>query len=348
MSEAPVPPARRSYKSWLRLLGPVLLIILLVQLDVRQVVVTISRADLALVGLSTILILPLIAIKTLRWQVILRAQSIHYRFLPAYVAYFASLFIGFLTPGRLGEFTKAFYVWQDGKATPASSVLGSPQPVSFARSFSGVIADRIFDLGAVILVSALALANLANVFSSDVDLAIWGAILGVGVLLAAGLVVFLNPRIYTRLQDWGLRMGSLGRKLFAEDGWVTEIRLGLSQLRVGPLLVAIGLTAVAYGLYFWQCYLLALALDMKLSYTQVSFVVALGGLVTLLPVSISGLGTREATMVAYLGAWGVPAEAAVGFSLLVFVAFYLGGSLIGAAAWLWHPTPGLKAPRETG
>ena len=67
--------------------------------------------------------------------------------------------------------------------------------------------------------------------------------------------------------------------------------------------------------------------------------------VTLLPISISGLGTREAAIVAYLGTIGVPAEAALGFSLLVFVTFYVGGGLMGAAAWWVKPVP-LKQMRE--
>jgi uncharacterized protein (TIRG00374 family) len=309
----------------------VLLILLLVQWDLRHVVSMLLHADPIWVALSTIMILPLMAIKTVRWQGILFSQSIRYRFWPAYVAYFAGLFVGFLTPGRLGELTKALYVWRDCKQ-------GSSQPVSFARSFSGVIADRIFDLGAVMFVSFLALANLV------LDFTVWLALSAVGMVFIAALIVLLNPHTFAWLQHIGLRFGTVGRKLFAEDGWITEIRQGLCQLRGIHLLAAAILTALAYGLYFWQCYWLSLALRLPLNYAQVSYVVALGGMVTLLPVSISGLGTREATMVAYLGAWGVPAEAALGFSLLVFATFYLGGSLIGAAAWLWRPTPGLNLP----
>ena len=329
MGDTPSLPVKRSGMGWLRLLGPALLILLLSQMDVQQAGATFLQADRVWVTLSTVLILPLIALKTVRWQGILRAQSIRYRFWPAYVAYFASLFVGFLTPGRLGEFTKALYVWHDGKSDAS-------QQISFASALSGVIADRIFDLGAVIIVSLLALANLA------VDIAAWLALLAVCVLLAGGFVLLLHPGAYSRVQRLGLRLGKPGIKLFAEDGWVSELRLGLIHLRGGYLLAAILFTAVAYGLYFGQCHLLALALDLPLSYLQVCYVVALGGLVTLLPVSISGLGTREATMVAYLATMGISAEASLGFSLLVFATFYLGGCLIGAIAWLLRPTPAMK------
>ena len=321
------PPAsgKKNWTAWLRLLGPLLLALLLLQLDARQALAALTRSDPILVALSTVLILPLIALKTIRWQSILRGQGIRYRFWPAYVAYFASLFVGFLTPGRLGEFTKALYVWKDCQ-------------VSFARSFSGVLVDRLFDLAAVLLVSLLALTTLV------LDWAAWVGLAGMGLLLAGGLAALLNPAGFAWMQRLGRRAGSLGEKLFAEDGWVTEIRAGLLQLGGLPLWGAILLTGLAYALYFWQCFLLYQALGMgdvlvPLTYPQVSYAVALGGLVTLLPISISGLGTREAAMIATLGAFGVPVERALAFSLLVFVTFYLGGSLLGGLAWLYRPTP---------
>jgi len=71
----------------------------------------------------------------------------------------------------------------------------------------------------------------------------------------------------------------------------------------------------------------------------VTFAVALGSLITLLPISISRLGTRAAAMIAYLDTVGIPAEAALSFSLLVFVTFYVAGGLIGALAWWIKPVP---------
>jgi uncharacterized membrane protein YbhN (UPF0104 family) len=94
--------------------------------------------------------------------------------------------------------------------------------------------------------------------------------------------------------------------------------------------------------------MLALALDMSLSYIQVSYAVAIGSLVTLLPISISGLGTREAAIIAYLGTAGVSDEQALGFSLLVFATFYVGGGILGAVAWWFKPAPltMLRAARQ--
>ena len=116
-----------------------------------------------------------------------------------------------------------------------------------------------------------------------------------------------------------------------------EMRLGVRQLTMYRLLVASGLTVVAYTVLFAQSYLLALAVNMQANFAVVTYAMALGSLVTLLPISVSGLGTREAAIVAYLGLHGVSPTVALGFSLLVFTTFYIAGGVLGAVAWWIKP-----------
>jgi len=121
----------------------------------------------------------------------------------------------------------------------------------------------------------------------------------------------------------------------AADFFATvRYRLFDVQAYLGRDVVTSVLTVTISGLY-----LLALALGLPIKFVPVSYAIALGSLVTLLPISISGLGTREATIIAYLSTLGISAEAALGFSLLVFATFYLGGGLMGAAAWWLKPVP---------
>ena len=108
---------------------------------------------------------------------------------------------------------------------------------------------------------------------------------------------------------------------------------------------AIVLTVLTYAIFFGQCYILALALGLPVGFIQATFAVALGILVELLPISFAGLGTREATIIAYLGTARVPAEAALGFSLLVFMTFYVASGMIGMIAWWLKPVP-LKRLRD--
>ena len=322
-----VPKSRRRLNTWApRLLGLLLLAVLLGRVDLGQLQRIIRNVDLLLVIVSLAAIVPLILVKTIRWQGILRSQSVQLQTWPAFLAYFGSLFVGFLTPGRLGEFVKAMHVTH-------------VHNVSSARAFSSVLADRLFDLYALLLVGGAALLTLTV---GDTD---WVALIGSALLLTLPLLLLLNDTVFSWLQQACLRLGHRGRKLFATGSWLSEMRLGLRELPWSCLLSSSALTVLSYAIFFGQCYLLALALGLPTGFIRVTYAIALGSLVTLVPISISGLGTREATIIAFLGTAGVPAEAALGFSLLVFVTFYIGGGLMGAVAWWVKPEP-LLARRE--
>jgi hypothetical protein len=314
--------SKRKRWTWaLRLFGLALLAFLLYRLDLRQVILLLSQVKLPLVAAAIALTVPLIWLKTVRWEIILKAQGVRYGGMPAFLAYFGSLFIGFLTPGRLGEFVKAFHVHQE---------CGAPLPLAF----SSVLADRLFDLFALLAVGALAVLTLSVAGTSAI-----AAVLALAALIIVPLLLFLNPAAFGLAQRWGLHWGAWGEKLLGPLGWLTEMQHSLRRLTPPALLASVLLTALAYAVFFSQNYLLSLSLGMDAGFMTIASAVALGSLITLLPISISGLGTREAVMIAYLGAAGVSSEAALSFSLLVFFTFYVCGGLMGLIAWLIKPIP---------
>lgn len=311
-------PRRRLSTNLIRFAGLGLLALLLIRLDFERIRVTLRDADWVLVAMAASLVVPLIAIKAFRWQQILRSQTIKLAFGPALLVYFSSLFIGFLTPGRLGEFIKAIHVKRE---------CGVP----LSQAFSSVLADRLFDFYTLLIVGIIALFQLNVVDLSMESALLWG---GFFIVVIAPLLLLVLDGPFgwiMRFNDW---LGKWGK-----GQWLSEMRQGLLQLSMLGLLLAILLTTIAYICFFSQCYLIALALDISIGFPPIVFAVALGSLVTLLPVSISGLGTREAVIVAYLSVYEVSAQVALSFSLLVFLVFYVAGGVIGFGAWWIKPLP---------
>lgn len=300
-----------------RTIGLILLGFLLQQLDIHYLIDTLKQAQLRTILIATILLILLIAIKTVRWQAILDALHLSLPWREAYLAYFASIFIGFLTPGRLGEFGRAFYVHDEGSSQSGMAI-------------SSVLADRLFDLYTLLLVGGAAIFSIGTA-----QYRLWMVLFFLLTLLP--LVLFLNDRTFNWLQNAAGRLGRYGRRLFDADGWLVGIRHGLLKMGTKAIGICIVLTIAAYAVYFTQCFLLSKSLALDVNFSVIMFSVALGSLITLLPFSISGLGTREATIVAYLSTVGVAAEKALSFSFLVFVTFYVVGGLVGAMAWLLHP-----------
>jgi uncharacterized membrane protein YbhN (UPF0104 family) len=278
------------------------------------------RANGVAVLTAVALIVPLILVKTIRWQGILKSQGVSMALGAALQAYFASLFIGFLTPGRLGEFVRALYVQKDHKA-------------SAGKAIASVLADRLFDLCALLIAGGAALFAFST-FESGIVIILLPA-----MLLGSALGLYLHHGTYACIRQLFGRLGGWGRRLFAPEGWIAQIRDGLLMMRWPLSLLNVGWTVLAYALFFLQAYILAKALSIPLTYLSSMYAVALGSLAALLPVSISGLGTREAVIVAFLGTLGVSREMALGYSLLVFATFNLAGGLMGGIAWMIKPAP---------
>lgn len=306
----PRPGARARLAAWLmRSVGLGLLIYLLSRLDWGQLAQLLAQLHWPYLSAAILGLFPLIWLKTVRWQVILAAQGYAYGTRPAYLAYFGSLFIGLLTPGRLGEFVKAAHVRAD---------CGAPGSVAFVS----VLTDRLFDLAALMAVGVFALRAFVQM-----DWSVWLRFDATRRLMGVmGLVLVLV------VGGWFMRA-----MLLRTVARLRPLLDGLPRLGVQPLALSVALTVLAYLLYYAQCYLLARALDLPIGFVPVTYAVALGSLITLLPISISGIGTREAIIFAYLGNLGVPPEAAISFSLLVFSVFYLGSGLLGLIAWWLKP-----------
>jgi uncharacterized protein (TIRG00374 family) len=107
----------------------------------------------------------------------------------------------------------------------------------------------------------------------------------------------------------------------------------LGQGLVAPLL----LTALAYTVFFAQAWLLGRALAVDIGMTYLAMCLSIAGVITLLPISFSGLGTRDAILIALFAPLGVAAEQAVAYSALFFLTFYVGGGIVGAIAWQIKP-----------
>lgn len=305
-------------KSWAwKAIGLLILAYLAWRLDWARLGGLLAAADWRLMGLATLLSIPVMGLKSLRWRGLLRQQGIIISGRDSFIYYMASLYIGFITPGRLGEFTKAAYLKTASQVNPGLGL-------------SSVAVDRLLDL---YLVAVLALAGAAwsDLWPWARAWACWG--LALALLAPAGLA-WLDRR--HPLPEAMARM--LSRKnipAFMREG-LGSFASGM-RLLMTPRLTLAGLpTVLSYGLFFIQCFLLAWAVGLPLSFWEVIPVMSITNLASLLPISISGLGVREGALAAMLGG-RAPLETIMAFSFAVFAATYLASGLMGLAAFWRAP-----------
>jgi uncharacterized protein (TIRG00374 family) len=308
-------------KKLLRFVGPLLFLLILCRIDLGQTVRTIGSVRLPWLGAAMLLYPVLVLLKTWRWRLLLRQQEADYPLSSAFLAYNSSLAAGYVTPGRLGEFVKALYLRKD---------LG----LSTGRAFSSVLLERLLDLYALTIT---ALAGLA-VFTMPQGLVALAlpvlAAIGLGPLLV--LVPSVSRGVIAALTAAAKRLvptpyrGDVAHSL-------SDFQRGIQELLTVGLVVPVGFTVVAYGLFYAQSYLVAASLMLPISCGFAAFCVSLGSLMALLPISISGFGVRDLAFVVVLGTVGLAPEVAVSYSLLFLAVFNVFGGLVGAFAWFLKP-----------
>jgi len=112
---------------------------------------------------------------------------------------------------------------------------------------------------------------------------------------------------------------------------------GLQKLISPKLLYSGLLTCMGYFMFFVQCYLIVMAMDLSINFLTIILFMAITNLITFIPISISGLGTRDATLIFLFSLIGFQAELAVSYAFLVFITFFVAGGLLGAVAWWIQP-----------
>lgn len=296
---------------WRGGLGAVILIAILTtqQIDGAGLWEGLTRVDPLLLSASCVGFFALMAAKTWRWKMLIREAGLRYSFGAAYRSYLSAFALGIVTPGRLGELARAAQLRTE---------LGA-ELWPCARS---VISDRMFDL---LFLAAFGSVALWAVFAERMGDA---ALLGLFIMMYVGCCVLLHMA-GTMLAGW--------RSLWRPLRWL-EHGLGkvADDLAGRSGLVGFGITAMAYFIYFGSSFLLIRALGVDVGFREVSYVTGCLSLVLLLPISIAGIGPREATLIVLLGRYGVGRDDALAYSILQFAVFTLLGGIAGAVSLALH------------
>lgn len=315
-------------KKLVKLLGLPILAIILWNIDFSKLAVAMSACRLELVFGAWLCTGVALLVKSLRWHLMLRHQEIPYSLGRSVTAYFSGVFVGIVTPGRLGELTRGLYLKRDLK-------------IDAAMGLSSIIMDRLWDFYALLIVGLIAAARFE----------LFGRASGVSLLLlfgaAAAPIALLNSRVNEffvgrvlgrvvkeKLKDNMLR----GTKIFIE---------GTRQL-IGPRMAIDGaLTVLAYGLVFSAAWLLVESLGISLSFTDAALTLGLANFLSLIPITVAGVGTRDAVFVFIFATLGFDKELALGFSLLALGVFYLGSGFFGSVFfWLDSPPSEARGPKS--
>jgi glycosyltransferase 2 family protein len=298
---------------------------ILARTDIRDVVDRMSSMPLGTTLGCILIIVGLSLVVAARWHLILATMGSSLAFLESWRLVTIGLFFNQTLPSGLGG--DAVRVW-----------MMTSRGERLRTSFVSVAVDRIFALGAVAacMVGALPLLNGGPLFLPVLVLSLAG-VLGFAFLLSWDAALSALGRVWpalatARIPKILVRGIDLGRDL-------SRTVLGVSgTLREGPLIMLLSLTnQIALGLVI---YLIGRGLGAKIGIVDTLILFPPAMLLSMVPITLGGWGVREAAIVWLYGSVGVPADLALGISImfgLVITAAGLPGGLLWLIAWL-HPT----------
>jgi glycosyltransferase 2 family protein len=315
----------KKIKPWLtRLIGILLLVYLISRVQLLELLQLISSADKIWLISGIFLALCMMLVKIERWRWLLYAQGIRFPFRDAAAAYFSTYYVGIVTPGRAGEFLKIIY-------------LRSKTTTSLGAALVSVLLDRLLDVIVLILLAAAGLTLIPeyNLFS-----AAWFWIAGF-ILACGGMLLLLRfgfvQKTLKRLLNSAARAAGIESTQAQADEFIKGFAL---VLKPRSLLPAIVLTLLSWFFLLYASYLIALSLEIPAAFWFLAFAMAVAGLLSLLPVSIAGIGVRDTALVAILGLVGISVQASLAYSLLYFAVFGVFLGLVGAFYWYRYPIQG--------
>jgi glycosyltransferase 2 family protein len=271
---------------------------------------TLLGIDLPIYLLSLFGVVIVLGIKSYRWHILVKNEGFDYKPYRSFGAYMSSDAIGIVTPGRIGEIARLYYVRQETS-------------IPFFQAFKTIVSDRIFDFT---MLGWFGISGLTYYFKT------FGSLPGFTyVLIVFAVIVFA----YTA----GLAMlGAIIRQNWLSRWQVPGFIYECFRAVVGKKSALMwGITVFAYLAYFFFSWLIMHSLRVKPGLVDVAFIMSIMSLSTIIPISVAGFGTREATLVALFSYYSLAPETAVSFSLLHFTSFFLWGGIIGLFYWLTMP-----------
>jgi uncharacterized protein (TIRG00374 family) len=280
--------------------GLLLIAALLYRFDPDAVFSNIASARLNYLFLAALVYSLTFLILSSRWRMILRRMGEDLPFLTAYQAFAGGMIISDLTPGRIGEFSRPLLV---------------KDQIDLSRGIASVAIDRYAD---IITIFILGLSGMLLLAEHGLYLILAYSTIFSMVILSSAFW-FKRPFIINQIK----RLGSsrIDRIVSALDDALSSV----ADIK-GLMLRSVLLTAVAWITHALRVVLIAKSVGYDVPLQMLFLLQPLVSALSLVPVTVSGLGLVEGGLAALLAGFGVPVGTGISIALMdraITVAFHI-------------------------
>ena len=314
---------RKKLSFLLPLLGLSLFVYIVGRTGLDNITGIIRDADVKLLPLAPVLVVAIILVRGIRWRILMRVVDIDYSLWRSAKVWTIGFFAASVTPAKAGDTLRAFYVREDTGRT-------------FGEAFLTVFIDRLWDLMFVLALGVLSVLIFSRFYMEiPSGWIVLTASLGIAVCVYLATQRALMRRILKPMFD--VLVPKKYKETFSLNFNTFYDSLALYRRDRGAMVAAFLLTVLVWALVFLLAYYITVLFGIDVDLKYVVLIMPIVTLVELIPISVSGLGTRDATVIYFFSVVGISSAAAVGFSIgYLFIGTYLT-ALAGFLMWLRHP-----------
>jgi len=302
---------------YLGLIGLAVFLYIVYAIGPGQIAGAFLRLDPVLFALALLALIPSVLAKAYRQCLLVNIFGPRLGLIDSAKIWLIGFFFSVISPGKSGNVIKSFYF----KKKPG---------IPTGKGLSAVVIERFLDVAILFAFVLVSIIGLSFFFTAQADLLAPTVFLFVLFLLLAFVftkkniaILFARP-FYRHFvpKKYGPRLRGAFHHFF--EG------VGIYKSKKLLLLEAIGLSVFSWSVAIFQCYLIALSLQINVSFAYLFMVIPIVNLLSILPIAFSGIGTRELSIVFFFGLIGISPGLAVSYSLLVFALDIVAGF----AGWL--------------
>lgn len=307
------------YKNLIKLVGIIIFIVLLIKIDIKKAIRIIINVDLPLLILAFGLSFIVFLFRTFRWKSILDVQGYNYKFIDLFKTNLGASYFASVTPGQIGELIKVYYLNQYKK-------------IHFGRAFSSIIVDRFMNLPFLLTISII------GIMFFPVEEKIKFVLVSIFVVCFLGIIFLaLSKKISSKILRPLVKIGFLNKRKIKLKNYFREFFKGIQSLFSFDAIKPIGISIIGLAIVFFQAYILASSLSIEINIIYLCAALSISMVITLIPVSFLGIGTRDVILILLFTSIGLGAESAISFSFLFLMTCYIFIALVGSYVWFKYP-----------
>lgn len=268
-------------------------------IDIAYFLSVVSNANLYLLSWSFLLaIFNQLFISNLKWSIILREYGTFIPFNKLCNMYLTGMFFSMFLPGSYGgDFVRAYQV--------------STHTEKAMEGVMSVVLERVAGAVGLLVILLFALLFLDQPFIS-LNFRVW--VIGLIMTFFLAIPVLFSKKVFRSLEPLLARVGKKNETL------VRGIYESISVIKSRKVILStVFLSIIFQFLVVLTNYLIAISLNVNIDFTYFLLAIPIASLISMIPITLNGIGVRDMSYIALFGAAGVSKEAAFSIGLIAFL-----------------------------